>query len=223
MLKFILLQLLFMSQPKPQAQPILIYVGDPMCSWCYGFAPELNEVKEHYGDKLDMELVMGGLRPYNTQMMTELKDFLTHHWEDVNKASGQEFNYEILSSDRITYDTEPPSRAAVVVRKMDSEKEYDFFKKSQTAFYLYNQNMHLAESYDSILAELELDTKEFDTLFHSDEMKQLVRKDFERAGEMGVRGFPTLLLKHGDKLDLISNGYLSSEDIIQRIDKVLVK
>lgn len=218
MLKFILLQILFMSQPKPT----LIYVGDPMCSWCYGIAPELNKVKDHYGDQIDLELVMGGLRPYNTQKMTELKDFLTHHWEDVNKASGQEFKYDILSSDEISYDTEPPSRAAVVVRKMNPEKEYLFFKASQTAFYLHNKNMHLAESYHSILKELELNTEEFDALFHSDEMKELVRRDFERAGEMGVRGFPTLIIKQGDKLDLICNGYLSSKDIIQRIDKVVL-
>jgi len=23
----------------------LIYISDPMCSWCYGFAPEISEIK----------------------------------------------------------------------------------------------------------------------------------------------------------------------------------
>lgn len=26
--------------------PTIIYIGDPLCSWCYAFAPEISEVKE---------------------------------------------------------------------------------------------------------------------------------------------------------------------------------
>ena len=29
--------------------PRLIYFADPMCSWCYGFAPEMAEVLEAQG------------------------------------------------------------------------------------------------------------------------------------------------------------------------------
>ena len=69
----------------------LIYVGDPMCSWCYGFSPELVKVVEALKEKVKFELVLGGLRPYNTQTMVELKAFLTKHWQDVSDRSGQSF------------------------------------------------------------------------------------------------------------------------------------
>lgn len=202
-------------------KPTLIYIGDPMCSWCYGFSPELNKVIEHYDDKLDFDMVYGGLRPYNTQSMTELKDFLSHHWEDVNKASGQEFKYGILDSEDITYDTEPPSRACIVVRSMDKDKEYEFFKEVQKAFYFENKNLHLVESYHSILDNLDLDTKEFDQQFSSEEKKAEIRKDFEKSEEMGIRGFPSLVLKVNGELHLISNGYKDSDSIIKMIDSKL--
>jgi len=199
----------------------LIYIGDPMCSWCYGIAPEITKVKDNYKDQLSYELIMGGLRPYNTQMMVELKDFLAHHWEEVNERSGQEFSYDILNSNDITYDTEPPSRATVVVRKIAPEKEITFFKQVQIVFYLENKNMHLTESYQSILNDLDIDYDLFTKLFESAEMKNEVKLDFEKSQKMGIRSFPTLVLKHKDDLHLISNGYSTSDKIIQRIDNLL--
>ncbi len=204
-----------------QSEAKLIYVGDPMCSWCYGIAPELSKVMDHYDEQLDYELVLGGLRPYNTQMMIELKEFLTHHWEDVNKRSGQSFNYGILDSQEISYDTEPPSRATIVVRKLSAEKEIPFFKKAQVAFYQENKNMHLVESYQSILEELNIDYKQFKELFESQEMKDAIKLDFQKSQEMGVRGFPTLILEHEGQMHLLANGYSTSEKIIQRINKIL--
>ncbi len=207
--------------PMKSPESTLIYIGDPMCSWCYGVTNELAEVKEKFDGRLGFELVMGGLRPYNTQKMSELKSFLAHHWEDVNKASGQQFKYEILDSETITYDTEPPCRANVVVRQLAPKQAFAFFKATQKAFYLHNKNMHLAESYHDILKELGIDVAKFEELFASDEMKALTRRDFEQSAEWGVRGFPTLILRHNDKLTMITNGYSKSEAMIERIEAAL--
>ena len=204
-----------------QHKPKLIYVGDPMCSWCYGISNELEEVRDHFREIADFEIVMGGLRPYNKETMTDLKSFLTHHWDDVHKASGQPFNYNILNDGTITYDTEPPSRATVIVRSIAPEKAFQFFILIQKAFYQENKNMHLVESYYTALEALSVDKTEFNEKFHSDEMKNLVRKDFERSRQMGVQGFPSLILQQGNQLKLIANGYASSEKMIQRINNAM--
>lgn len=199
----------------------LIYVGDPMCSWCYGIAPEITKIKDYYQDQFDYELIMGGLRPYNTETMVEIKDFLKHHWEEVNEKSGQEFSYEILESDDITYDTEPPSRATVVVRKLAPEKEMTFYEKVQASFYKDNKNMHLVESYQSSVEELEINYQDFKKLFDSEEMKKEVKLDFQKSQQMGIRGFPTLVLENNEQLYLVANGYSSSNKIIARIENLL--
>ncbi len=212
---------MMLSSASTTTKTKLLYIGDPMCSWCYGLAPELEQVVKHFEGKLEVELIMGGLRPYNTQKMIELKSFLTHHWEEVAKASGQSFTYDILNSTEITYDTEPPSRAVVIVRKMDAEKALPFFKEVQKAFYLNNLNLHLADSYCSIAQELKIDFEQFEQLFESDEMKQVVREDFVRANEMGVRGFPTLILQQDEQLKMINNGYAKAVTIIEKVEGYL--
>ena len=149
----------------------LIYIGDPMCSWCYGIAPQWAEVVDTYEGKVEIEIVMGGLRPYYDETMLNMKSFLSHHWEDVHKASGQEFNYEILDRADLAYDTEPPCRAVVIVRQLAPGKELAFFKHIQRDFYYHNKDMNQSASYHAALEAQKISTEEFDKLFDSEKSK----------------------------------------------------
>ncbi len=55
----------------------LLYFADPMCSWCYGFAPQILQEKSNYPE-IDFQLVMGGLRPFGRETMPEIGGFLRH-------------------------------------------------------------------------------------------------------------------------------------------------
>lgn len=202
-----------MSQDKAQ----LIYVGDPMCSWCYGIAEELETTVAALGDQVDFSLVMGGLRAYNDQKMPELSDFLKHHWEEVSQMSGQKFNYGILASKDFVYDTEPPCRAVVVARSIAPEKELEFFKLTQEAFYSLNANTSEVETYVKICKKLGMDAVQFAGRFRSETFKALVKKDFMQAGKLGVNSFPTIILVQGNKAEVIARGYATSEDMLAKI------
>jgi len=39
------------------------YIADPMCSWCWGFAPIIEKIRERYSDRLNFGLMLGDLRP----------------------------------------------------------------------------------------------------------------------------------------------------------------
>ncbi|MEJ6694109.1 MAG: hypothetical protein QNL00_10970, partial [Saprospiraceae bacterium] len=84
-MKTLIFAIILISTMNTNAQdkPTLIYVGDPMCSWCYGFSHEIEDAITELGEEIQLEVVMGGLRPYNTQTMADLKDFLSDHWKHV--------------------------------------------------------------------------------------------------------------------------------------------
>ncbi len=212
-----MLQTPLMSQEKAT----LIYVGDPMCSWCYGFAPELETAVHTLKEDVNLRLIMGGLRPYNTQTMSDLEDFLKEHWEHVNEASGQPFSYDILKSKTIRYDTEPPSRAVLVVRKLAPEKELAFFKAVQTAFYKDNANTMELATYLAIAKNFDIAETAFQKAYESETMKQATRDDFAEAGEMGIRGFPSMVLQKDGQYYLISNGYTKAEKIVATVQQIL--
>ncbi len=199
----------------------LIYVGDPMCSWCYGFAPQLDQIVEKYKGEISIELVSGGLRPYNQTPISEMKDFLTEHWQEVNKRTQQPFTYDILDRADLNYDTEPACRAIVVVRHMNAAKEFEFFHSVQKAFYYENKNLGEVTSYYPILAKLGLDKDDFTAKFNSAEYKELVKKDFERAGTLGVRGFPSVLLEVNGEVRVLSRGYTTAKHLEDLISTAL--
>ena len=48
-------------EKEPEPVGTLYYFGDPMCSWCWGFRPVLEQVDLEYPE-LKRVTVMGGLR-----------------------------------------------------------------------------------------------------------------------------------------------------------------
>ena len=222
--KFIIVFILFIQlQVMSQDKPTLIYIGDPMCSWCYGFSSEISKAKDQLKESTDFQLVMGGLRPYNTETMADLGDFLKEHWDHVEQRTQMPFNYDILGDKDFVYDTEPPSRAVVLMRYIQPDLEFEFFKAVQKAFYAENKNTADLETYLQILKSLGVESSKFKELFNSDQMMNMVKNDFQKSAQMGVRSFPTVLLKYQDKYHVISNGYSEAENIVNQVNKILDK
>lgn len=208
------------SSINAQDKPTLIYVGDPMCSWCYGFGIEIEKVIDELGEDVKVEMVMGGLRPYNTQPMTELKDFLADHWKHVNEASNQPFEYSILDSD-LKYDTEPACRAVMIARELQPDHVMEYFHKVQTAFYAENKNPNITSTYADIAKSMGMDRNTFVTKFESDEYKELIKQDFQKASQLGVNSFPTVLLMHNGKTSVVSSGYSKADKVIGNIKEII--
>lgn len=203
----------------------LIYVGDTLCSWCYGFAPELDKfIKKH--PELTLRMVQGGLRPNGVEMVHQMKDFLKSHWIEIEKRTGQPFSFDMFQNEDFVLDTEPASRAVVVCRMMKPEIELEFFKAVQIAFYIKNRNTNLLETFLEVAEKFDLDQGKFSELFDSEEAKYATKTDFQLSSEMGIKGFPSIVVKFGKQFFMISNGYrdfADLEEVYQNVQKELSK
>lgn len=214
-------QIFIGNENQTMAANKLIYIGDPMCSWCYGFSPEISSVKEALPEGLGFELVMGGLRPNGTQTMLELKDFLKSHWMEIEEKTKQPFKYDILEQADFVYDTEPACRAVVVVKEMAPSMAFNFFKEVQKTFYLENEHTSSLNTYLKIAKDLDIDLEDFESRFNSESAKIATRRDFEYSGSLGINSFPTLIVKKGEEYHLVSRGYTKSDAILTAIDQIL--
>lgn len=206
---------------KGQDKAELLYFGDPMCSWCYGFSPEFSQAVTELDDRVNLTLIMGGLRPFNTESMTDLKSFLSEHWEDVHARTGQKFSYDILEETTMKYDTEPACRSVVTVKAMEPELALDYFKAVQHAFYFRNKNPNITKTYADIAQSMGMDRELFVEKFESDDMKAEVKKEFQFSSELGARSFPTVILKKGSDYFLIAEGYMKAEVVEKNVLKIL--
>jgi putative protein-disulfide isomerase len=197
----------------------LIYVGDAMCSWCYGFVKPLDELLADPQDAapLQLALVMGGLRPFTTEPIAAARaDELAGHWHRVAEASGQPFTpapHTAMHQAGFVYDTEPASRATVTVRSLWPQHVWRYFKAVQHAFYAEGRNVTEPGVLADIAEHLGLPRAEFGRAFASQPMRDATLQDFQQSQAWGVRGFPTLVAEHVDHLHLVGSGYMPIETL----------
>jgi putative protein-disulfide isomerase len=202
--------------------PILWYFADPMCSWCWGFSPVIETLRDEYRDRLKIALVLGGLRPGETAPMTAAgREDILHHWRQVHERTGQPFRFDHALPDGFVYDTEPASRAVVTVGGIDPALIFPLFKAIQNAFYAEGRDVTQAGVLADLAAELGADKDAFLQAFASDAARARTQAHFRQARQAGVRGFPALILQQDTQLHSVSNGCLPLETVRAALDSYL--
>ncbi|WP_231915308.1 DsbA family protein [Lewinella sp. 4G2] len=215
--------------PAPAAAPDfaedveIIYVGDPMCSWCWGISPALNRLERAAEmNGIPYRIVLGGLRPGGGDPWDdEMKKFIGHHWDQVTERSGQPFGRALFERDTFNYDTEPSCRAVVAARTMNPEVESRFFELTQHHFYVLNEDPKDAAFYAPICEELGLDYQEFVRQFNSPEVKAATEQDFRLNRSWGVTGYPTVILRKGNELTALARGFNTFENMWSGVSETL--
>ena len=196
-----------MSNPA-FGEPIgtLYYFGDPMCSWCWGFKPTLEQVEQEYPE-LRRVTVLGGLRQGEPMPMPdELIALIRQAWQRIEAATGQPFDHEFWDKHRPLATTVPACRAVVTARLLDPAREWSFMVAMFNAYFTRALDPSRRETQLSVAEEQGFDRAEFAAALDSDRVEVALRGDLKLTESMGIRGFPSLVLNLGGKFFLISPG-----------------
>lgn len=205
-----------------EPEKVLYYFADPMCSWCWGFSPVIETLKKDFDKRLKIGLVLGGLRPMNTTPMTSIeREEVLHHWHEVQRRTGQEFRFESALPDGFIYNTEPPSRAVVVMGELMPSALFPFFKSIQSAFYTQGMDVTREDVLLNLSAGFDVDESQFKQLFRSEMIKEKTLAHFQMARRFGVRGFPTLILQEPSGYHLITHGYRDFDGLKPELTSLL--
>lgn len=187
----------------------LLYFADPMCSWCWGFTPVLEQVLAILPSNVGARIFVGGLAIGIKQPLSEQgKREILGHWQQVSKVSDQKFDYAFFERDGFVYNSELPSYATVAVRNANLDAFY-FFKALQQAFYQTNRDITREDVLCEIAFSTGLDTVSFREKLSSTETMEDAHKDFELTKKLGIQGFPTLLGMANNEIQLLAQGYQS--------------
>lgn len=209
----------------------LIYVGDPMCSWCYGFGKEMTALKAMHPN-LELEIVLGGLRAGGTELLTnEGKQFRLMHWARVEAASGLPFNRDaFIKLENFIYDTEPVCRAVVTARRLQPESDVlAVFRALQYAFYAEGRNTTNGKILSEVGAKelrdqgFEVSDDAYFVEFNNQATIAEARNDFNKARKLGVNSFPALLLDTGKEIVEVSPGYAHAEQLDQQLRNAMAR
>lgn len=195
----------------------LVYVADPMCSWCYAFGPELDEVRGEAD--LSVRIVMGGLfvGVHRRKLDDELRAYLRETWARVGELSGRPVEFGLLERAAWIYDTEPSCRAVVWCRNHEPGSTLEFFGAIQRAFYAEGADVTNTVTLSAIADRCGLDGDRMLAALGDDDHAAATRNDFEEARLLGARGFPYLLLDTGRERIPVATGYARAGAVLRSL------
>jgi putative protein-disulfide isomerase len=203
----------------PTASPILWYFADPMCSWCWGFSPVIETLREAYRERLKIALMLGGLRPGTREPMTaQQREEILHHWRDVQVMTGQAFSFEGALPAGFVYDTEPASRAVITAGAIDPAATFPYFKSVQQAFYVEQRDVTRPDELAALAQDQGMEAEDFLARFESEEMKRRTQQHFLHTRQAGVKGFPALIASDASGPTRLSEGCRSFEEVRSALD-----
>lgn len=206
-----------------EKKPEMIYIADPMCPWCWGFSPTLNEIMETYSDQFHFRYIAGGLRTgeHVKDVDSDSLEYIRDHWECAMYESNQEFDVDYVDSMTYRYDTEPSCRAVVSFRKIFPDGVFEFEKRLQRAFYTQRLNITERDSYIKIIEEMGLAPDEFGRLLESDESREELEKDFEIARSLERKILPTLFIQEDENRRYLARGFTRKDPVFKHIQEYL--
>ena len=196
----------------------LYYFGDPMCSWCWGFKPVLEQVDREYPE-LDRVTVMGGLRGGEEQPMSDgLAEMIQGAWNRIEGSTGQPFNHELWRQHRPLATTLPACKAVLTARLMDPKTEWPYMVGMFKAYFNEAMDPSQRETHLRVAGQEGLDRGEFSAMLDSNEVEEALQKDLSTTRRFGITGFPSVVLTVGDTHYLISPGYQPIETMRRAIN-----
>ncbi len=207
----------------PEAE--LVYVGDPMCFWCWGFAPAFRRAREEFGGRLSFRILLGGLYPGVTARRLDpaYKEELADAWPRVAQATGQAFHPGILERRDFLWDTEPACRSVVAARQLAPAGVFEYHEALQRAFFRDNRDPTETGTFVAVAQTLGLDAAAFERKFHSIQARKETLADFQLAQSLGVEGFPCLLLGLEGESETLAQGCLPYEELKSNLEMMLNK
>lgn len=191
----------------------LLYFVDPMCSWCWGFAPSVLRLADRFQVEAPLSVILGGLWPGNEKPLDQAtKDTISKHWRDVAEASGQPFDHTFFSRPHFVYDTEPACRAVVTARSFQAARALPMVMRLHEAFYAENQDITDPNVLAALGAEVvNVEAEVFRESFESETVQDETDGDFQLARELGVKGFPTLIVRKDAQFMVVTQGWCADE------------
>ena len=197
----------------------LYYFHDPMCSWCWGFKPTWQALRDQLPQDIEVINILGGLAPDSDQVMDqEMQEAIQKTWNHIHQQLGTEFNFEFWTKCQPRRSTYPACRAVIAASVQGKEEE--MIEKIQKAYYLKAMNPSDMSTLTALADELELDTVQFEADMVHEEMENLLQQEIGFYRRLSVQGFPSLALEHNQIVYTINLDYHNPKTMLMQIEMI---
>jgi putative protein-disulfide isomerase len=199
--------------------PILYYVYDPMCSWCWAFHKTWEKLQSELSGSIKIKYILGGLAADNdAPMPVALQASIRQIWYTIQQqVPGTEFNYDFWVRCQPRRSTYPACRAVIAACCQGYVFEKKMLLAIQQAYYLQARNPSNSEVLIHLAQVIGLDQARFKTDFNAVKTQLQLETEIAFSQQLGVKGFPSLVLRKEDSLRHINFDY---NDPLRTLDEI---
>ena len=181
----------------------LYYIHDPMCSWCWGFRPTWDALRDTIAKaypQIAIQYVLGGLAPDSDEPMPlEMQEMLQSTWRRIQQTiPGIEFNHDFWRVCQPRRSTYPACRGVIAASQQDAASEDPMVLAIQQAYYLYARNPSDVDTLIACADSIGLNVSRFEKDLKSEDVNHILQKNIHQyrqlAAQSGVSGFPSIVL-----------------------------
>lgn len=194
-----------------------------MCSWCWGFKSTFDSLINQIPASISINRVLGGLAPDSDEPMpAAMQDMLQQTWLQITTVvPGTQFNFDFWTQNHPKRSTYPACRAVLAAKKQNVDLEAPMIEAIQRAYYMEAQNPSDTEILVSLADSVGCDRNQFSNDLHSDAIRQALSNDINLARQMGVHGFPSIVLQFSDtEAALIGVNYTDASAMLEQIEQL---
>lgn len=209
----------------------LIYCYDAYCGWCYGFSPVIKKIAAAYKDRLDIEVLSGGMMTGESVMPIEkIGPLIQRSYKNVEELTGIKFGEDFLwhvfnpgQSDWVM-NSEKPAIALCIFKEYYPERQLEFATDLQYALNYEGRDLDDDEAYRHLLEKYRIVPEAFYTKLKSEEYKEQAYYEFALCKQLQVTGFPTVFIQADElKFVMAARGYTDHETLAGRIENILAE
>ena len=215
----------FIDLSVPQKKIDLYYVTDPICSHCWALEPVLRKFTEQYGQYFNMHTLMGGLLEKwdgfaDVSNGISGPEDVAGHWREVGEHSRMPIDGTVWLTDPIE-SSFIPSRVFKVIQQQDSEIATAFLRRAREALFAFNKNIAKDDILIELVNQVGLDGEKIVAQSKLPDAETSLQDDFQLVRQLGVRGFPTIILLNEEKKGAKIVGARSLEQYVSALKQML--
>ncbi|HVG14475.1 MAG TPA: DsbA family protein [Chitinophagaceae bacterium] len=207
----------------------IIYCYDAYCGWCYGFSKVITGIAREYKDKVDFDVLSGGMiMPETPQHFAPVARYVQTAYKQVEELTGvkfgEDFLWHVFHPDETDWypDSIKPAIALCILKEYLPEEAVFIASDIQYALNFEGRDLTDNEAYRHLLDKYGIAPEEFYEKLKSEEYREKAYYEIALVKQLNVKGFPCVLFQVSDsKFYLLAQGYTDRETLERRLDKVL--
>ncbi|NUO59869.1 MAG: DsbA family protein [Hamadaea sp.] len=203
------------------------YAFDGYCGWCYGFAPALHKFARDNADRVSIRVLSAGMRVGDRIKPFSALRFTTTSNEKVTEALGAVFGpgYRALVDEgSFAMDSHGPAYGLIALSLQAPERALEFAGAMQSAFFLDGHSLSDPDTYYALAERFGLDPDQVVAAFGRPEVQERALREMREVRDLGVPGYPTLLIHlPGQAPQIFGAEEMSGDELTAELNKVLAE